>query len=292
MLPDWLDRSLYPFESRFCTLPDGAKMHYLDEGAGPVVLFVHGTPEWSFGWRELILLLRDRFRCVAIDHLGFGSSDKPVGADYSCRAHAGRLAAFVKSLDLRDICLVANDFGLSIGMSYVLDHPDNVRKVSFFNGWMWPLDKDPHYAGPARVMRSFLGRWMYKRFNFPVRVVMPAAFGDRTRLTKAMHRHYKMALPDPASRQAAYTFALELLDATSWWAGLWARCKALENKPVLIFWGMKDSFVPPYELDKWVAALPEARVVRFADAGHFVQEEKPAEMADALAGFFAEMPGK
>ncbi|HNL40385.1 MAG TPA: alpha/beta fold hydrolase, partial [Saprospiraceae bacterium] len=59
-----------------------------------------------------------------------------------------------------------------------------------------------------------------------------------------------------------------------------------------IFWGMKDSFVPPYELDKWVAALPEARVVRFADAGHFVQEEKPAEMADALAGFFAEMPGK
>ncbi|MCC7507050.1 MAG: alpha/beta fold hydrolase [Saprospiraceae bacterium] len=280
------DRSLFPFESRYFTLPDGNKMHYVDEGSGPLVLLVHGTPEWSFGWRELIVLLRDRYRCVAPDLLGFGLSDKPVTADYSCKAHGARLEAFIEGLGLRDFHVVCNDFGLSIAMSCVLKHPDRTRKVSFFNGWMWPLDKDPHYSGPARVMRSFFGRWMYKWFNFPVRVVMPAAYGDRSRLTKAMHHHYKMALPDPASREAAYRFAFELLDATDWWADLWAQRGKLSDKPVLIFWGLKDKFVPPYELDKWTAALPGAEVIRFEDAGHFVQEEKPREMAAALDRFF------
>ncbi len=135
-------------------------------------------------------------------------------------------------------------------------------------------------------MRTALGRMMYKWFNFPVNVVMPAAFGDRSKLTKAMHRHYKKALPDAASRTAAYRFAWELLDAGPWWAALWSQREKLLTKPVLIFWGLKDTFVPPYELEKWTAALPHARVVRFDDAGHFVQEEKPAEMAAALRAFF------
>ncbi len=282
----WVDRRLFPFESRFLTLPDGSRLHYVDEGQGPTILFVHGTPEWSFGWRELILLLRDRYRCVALDHLGFGLSDKPVDADYSCRAHGERLGAFVAQIGLQDIHLVANDFGLSIGMSYVLAHLDNVQKISLFNGWMWPLDPDLHYARPARVMRTAFGRMMYKWFNFPVNVVMSAAFGDRSKLTKAMHRHYKKALPDAASRTAAYRFAWELLDAGPWWAALWSQREKLLTKPVLIFWGLKDTFVPPYELEKWTAALPHARVVRFDDAGHFVQEEKPAEMAAALRAFF------
>ena len=136
----------------------GALLVLLDEGAGPAtILFVHGTPEWSFGWRELILRLRDRYRCVAPDHLGFGLSDKPAGADYSCRAHAERLTAFIERLGLRDFHVVANDFGLSIGLSYALAHPGNVQKISLFNGWMWSLDTDPHYARPARIMRGWLG---------------------------------------------------------------------------------------------------------------------------------------
>lgn len=286
------DRTLFPFESRYFTLPGGEKMHYIDEGAGPAILFVHGTPEWSFGWRELIGLLRDRYRCIAPDHLGFGLSDKPLSADYSCKAHGERLEAFIEGLGLRDFHVVCNDFGLSIAMSSVMQHPERTARISFFNGWMWPLDQDPHYAGPARVMRSFFGRWMYKWFNFPVRVVMPAAFGDRSRLTKAMHWHYKMALPNPDSRVAAYRFSHELLDATDWWAGLWAQRDKLLDKDILVFWGMKDRFVPPYELDKWIAALPHARVVRFEDAGHFVQEEKPVEMAEALHDFWAQTPGK
>ena len=83
MLPSWLDRSEYPFEPRYVDLPLG-KMHYVDEGPGDPILFVHGTPTWSFDYRHLIKALSPHARCIAPDLLGFGLSDRP--ADF--RLHA------------------------------------------------------------------------------------------------------------------------------------------------------------------------------------------------------------
>ena len=284
--PAWLNRELFPFQSRFIEI-DGHQMHYVDEGHGPIILFSHGTPEWSFGWRELIKGLRGQFRCIAPDLLGMGLSDKPAGANYSCQAHSARLGKFIEKLDLRDICLVANDFGLSIGLSQAILHPENVRKICIFNGWMWRLDTDPHYSKPARMMDSWLGRLLYKQFNFPVNVVMPAAFGNKKKyLPKAIHDHYKMTWPDPASRVATYAFAGQLLHANDWWDGLWQQRNVLTDKLGLIFWGMKDTFVPVYELDKWMQAFPEARVIRCPEAGHFVQEEVPEQMISELEQYF------
>lgn len=287
METSWVNRDLFPFESRYIDI-DGRRMHYVDEGAGTPIVFSHGTPEWSFGWRDLIKSLRGQFRCIAPDLLGFGLSDKPSDADYSVQAHARRFEQFIEKLGLQDLCLAGNDFGLSIALAYAVRHPENVQRFSLFNGWMWPLDTDPHYARPARWMRSWLGRQLYLRFNFPVRVIMPAAYGDKRRLTPEVHRHYKMALPSPEARRAAYAFSAELLDAGPFWADLWSQVDCLAAKPGLIFWGMKDSFVPPYELEKWQNALPQARVIRLEQAGHFVQEEEPERMAAELAAFFAQ----
>jgi len=263
-------------------------MHYVDEGEGIPILFSHGTPEWSFGWRDLVKGLRGQYRCIAVDHLGFGLSDKPTDADYSVQAHAARLEKFIQKLQLPDFHIVANDFGLSISLAYAVNHPhpERVQKISIFNGWMWPLSDDPHYAKPAKVMRTWLGRVFYKYFNFPVNVVMPAAFGDKKKLTKEVHRHYKMALPDPISRTAAYAFTHELLDAESFWTDLWQRKERISGKPFLVFWGMKDSFVPPYELEKWEKALTNASIIRLENAGHFAQEEEPERMIIELKQFF------
>ncbi|MBK9338614.1 MAG: alpha/beta fold hydrolase [Lewinellaceae bacterium] len=178
-----VNRNRFPFESRFVEI-DGHRMHYIDEGVGKPILFSHGTPEWSFGWRDIVQGLRGQFRCIAPDLLGFGLSDKPTDADYSVAAHARRMEQFIQQLGLRDFHVVANDFGLSIAFHYVLRHPEQVQRISFFNGWMWPLHTDPHYARPARIMRTWLGRLLYLRFNFPVTVVMPAAFGDKRNLIR------------------------------------------------------------------------------------------------------------
>ncbi len=284
--PNWVNRDLFPFQSRFVEI-DGHQMHYVDEGSGTILLFSHGTPEWSFGWRDLLCGLQGQYRCIAPDLLGMGLSDKPADADYSCEAHAARMEQFIQKLDLKNINIIANDFGLAIGLSQAIKHPENVRKICIFNGWMWRLDTDPHYNKPARMLDSWLGKLLYKQLNFPVRVIMPSAFGNPKKyLPPEVYRHYKMALPDAASRVATYAFAQELLHANDWWDGLWQQRHLLDQKLGLIFWGMKDTFVPAYELDKWVAAFPNARVIKCPDAGHFVQEEAGALMVQELAQYF------
>lgn len=275
--PDWLNKKLFPFHSKWLDI-DGNQLHFIDEGKGETILFVHGTPEWSFGWRDLIKELRNSYRCIAIDMLGFGLSDKPQDGDYTCQAHSKRLEKFIQQLDLKDFNLITNDFGGGISLPYVIQHPHNVRKVMVFNTWMWSLKNDKHYSGPATVMSTFLGKILYRNFNLPVNIIMPAAFGERKKLTKEIHAHYKNALPDAASRVGAHAFAKELMNASDWWQSNWDQLDKIADKPFLIFWGMKDKFVPPKELEKWKSKLPTAKVVVYEDAGHFVQEEKAKEM--------------
>ena len=280
---DWINKELYPFQSHFLTIENN-QLHYIDEGAGTPLLFVHGTPEWSFGYRDVIKHLRKSFRCVAIDLLGFGLSDKPNETDYTCAGHSRRLTKFIEHLDLKNFSVIANDFGGSISLSYVLDHPNNVHKIVLFNTWMRSLKNDKHYSGPAKILNSWLGRFLYLNMNTPVNTIMPAAYGDKRKLSPEIHRHYKVALPR-GKRIAAYAFALELSNANEWWQNLWQRLHTLNPDKFLFFWGMKDKFIPPYELENWKSRLPGIRCMMFEDAGHFVQEEKPDEMSKAIEEF-------
>lgn len=284
--PAWLDKNLFPFESKWIEI-DSYQMHYVDDGDGDVILFVHGTPEWSFGYRDSIKQLSKKFRCIAPDYIGFGLSDKPVDGNYSCEAHARRLEKFIDKLQLSNITLVVNDFGGGIGLSYAITHPENVARFVLFNTWMWSLKDDSHYSGPAKVMNSWLGKFFYLQLNFPVNVIMPSAFGDRRKLTKRVHQHYKLSAGSSKERHALYAFAKELMNASDWWQSLWDQRSKLAGKPVLIFWGMKDKFIPPKELEKWVEAFPNAHVHKFEDAGHFVQEEKHEQLSRAIENFAA-----
>ena len=295
--PDWINKELYPFKSHFITIETHA-LHYIDEGVGTTLLFVHGTPEWSFGFRDVIKNLQKKFRCVAIDLLGFGLSDKPPSealrhrrtspneADYTCAGHARRLTKFIDQLGLKNINIVANDFGGSISLSYVLDHADNVNKIILFNTWMRSLKDDKHYSGPAKIVKSWLGKFLYLNMNAPVNVIMPQAYGDKKKLSVEAHRHYKAALPK-GKRTAAYAFALELSSANAWWQELWERVHTISADKFLFCWGMKDKFIPPCELENWRSKLPGSKYILFDDAGHFVQEEKPDEMSKAIEEFIS-----
>ncbi|HMC97960.1 MAG TPA: alpha/beta fold hydrolase, partial [Flavobacteriales bacterium] len=264
--------------------PDG-RLHYVDEGSGPILLFVHGTPEWSFAFRHLIKAFRATHRCIAIDHLDFGLSDKPMYADYSVAAHARRFQRFVDHLGLRNVTVIVMDFGGGIGLQHVLDHPENVAGVVLCDTWMWPLHEDPRFARPARIARSWLGRQLYLRFGFSVNVMMPSAYGDRKKLTGTAHAHYRNALPDARSRLATHAFAKEILDAGPFWARQWERVERLREIPALVCWGLKDRFLPADLLERWRQALPTAMVRTFPNAGHFLQEEAPGELAQAIRAF-------
>jgi haloalkane dehalogenase len=124
---DWVDRNEYPFRSHYLSTEHG-DLHYVDEGSGEVILFVHGNPTWSFMYRHLIKGLSAGFRCVAPDHIGFGLSDKPFDVSYLPQFHAENLERFIDRRGLKDITLVIHDWGGAIGMSYALNHPENVKR--------------------------------------------------------------------------------------------------------------------------------------------------------------------
>jgi pimeloyl-ACP methyl ester carboxylesterase len=180
---DRIDRRAYPFESRWSDLPQG-RMHYVDEGAGEPIVFVHGTPTWSFEWRHLIADLRSDHRCIAVDHLGFGLSERPSGFAYTPEAHAEAFAAFVQGLDLPPFTLVVHDFGGPIALPLALHRPARVRRLVVVNSWMWSLRGERALERAAKVAASPLGRLLYERLNASPRLLMPSAYADRRRLTR------------------------------------------------------------------------------------------------------------
>src|SRR4051812_3127859 len=131
----WCD--LYPFEPSFLSV-GSHQLHYLDEGAGSPLLFVHGNPTWSFYWRNLILGLRDKYRCIAIDHIGCGLSDKPQDYNYTLEQRIDDLCEIVERLDLRGATLVAHDWGGAIGLGTVQRLRDQFGRIILFNTAAFP----------------------------------------------------------------------------------------------------------------------------------------------------------
>jgi len=270
-------------------LTDG-EMHYVDEGTGPPILFVHGTPTNSYEYRHLIAALSTRFRCIAPDHLGFGESSRPRAFAYTPEAHARVLKEFVERLDLKDLTLVVHDFGGPIGLPLVAGRGElgvgSVKQVVILNSWAWPLDDDPKMARGARLIGGAIGRFLYRYANASLRLIMPSAYGDRKKLTKEIHRRYLDVFRDRDARVLVlHALAKSLLGSRSHYQSLLDRLERLRAMRVLIVWGMKDSAFQPYQLERWRTLLPGAHVETIEGAGHWPHEEEPARVAAAIERF-------
>lgn len=284
-VPTWVDRAAYPFTPRRLTLPEGT-LSYVDEGQGEVILFVHGTPTWSFEYRHLIRALSGRYRCIAPDHLGFGLSQRPAEFDYRPESHARVLARFADRLGLDRFTLVVHDYGGAIGLPLALDRPQRVRRLVVLNSWMWSFADDAKLARGARLLGGGFGRFLYRRANLSLRVLAPYAYGDRKKLTPAIHRQYLAAFPDAGSRgRVLWALARGLLGSSDHFDSLWQRRGQLAQIPTLVLWGMRDRALPPALLDRWRQGLPQARVVDLANSGHWPHEEEPEVVVRELEAF-------
>ena len=152
--PAWVSNELFPFESNFFSTPSGHGMHFIDEGAGEPIVFLHGNPAWSFEFRHLVKDLRSRFRCIAPDHIGFGlSSRSDQRADYRPEVHASAVAGLLDHLDVQDMTLYLTDWGGPIGLDFARKHRIvitqriNYVRIVITNTWCWPVGRDPHYVG-------------------------------------------------------------------------------------------------------------------------------------------------
>jgi pimeloyl-ACP methyl ester carboxylesterase len=280
-LPEWLDRTLFPFVPKRFATSDG-ELRYVDEGQGSPIVLVHGTPSWSFEWRAVIAALRGSQRVIAPDHLGFGLSDKPPMGAYRPADHARRLLALFDALDLRDVTLVVHDFGGPIGLPIALERSERVRSVVVVNSWLWPLGDDPKVTRISRFVGGALGRFLYTQLNASPRWLLPASFARRERLTARLHRQYLAPFARRSERVAPWVLGRELVGSDSYYAELWERRDALARLPLTIVWGAKDPAFGTRELDRWRAAFPSATVRLLADAGHFPQEEAADDVIAAI----------
>lgn len=284
----WLDRTEYPFHSHYYTV-NGHSMHYLDEGKGEPILFVHGTPSWSFDFRKVIQSLIPDFRCLAIDHIGFGLSDKPEHYDYATRQHAATLAKFILDQQLSNLTLVLHDFGGPIGMQVAMQYPHLIQRIVILNSWLWSSESDPEFIKLRRILKSPIMHWLYT-LNFSARFILPGSFGDH-KLSKKLLLQYTKPFSNRSERNGTLGFLKSLIYDQDWFESLWSRREVLASKPILLIWGMKDPVVKSGNLQKFQNGFPMAKVVRVEPAGHFLQEEQPEVVSRAIRNFMKNTPG-
>jgi haloalkane dehalogenase len=277
--------TLYPFSSRWFALGGGSRMHYVDEGSGPPILMCHGQPMWSFLYRKVILRLRERFRCIAVDLPGFGLSDRPDRYGYTAAEHAATLARLVEHLALQDMIVMAQDWGGPIGMSVASRAPERIRGLVFMNTWYWPLagirEKLLALAGSSAVAAGLL-RHTDVGFDFGI-----PGFTS-TRLSAEELSHYRDVQPNAAARVGIVELARQLRGAAPWLRDLAEHAPvALRQKPMLLVWGMRDPlFGKQRFLERWKRDFPAAELVTLPGANHFIQEDAAAEIADAVVSEF------
>lgn len=269
----WVDRSLYPFESKWFDV-DHKTLHYVDEGAGDPVVFVHNLPTWSFMYRDMIRGLTSNFRCIAVDNLGFGLSDKPSTYTYRPEKMAEYLNALIQHLQLQNITIVACGVGAPIGLSYAIDHPQNVRHVILINAFMWSQKGNREVEKLARMAGGTLGKLAYLKWNLPTKVILKMMLKDKKRFTKEVHQQYVAPFADPERRHGPRGYAQAMIGSSPWFDQLWDRRESIKNIPALLLWGMQDRICGENALMRWRDLWPEARVIRFRNNGHFLAEEQ------------------
>ncbi len=284
--PNWLNRDIYPFSPHYYQTSAG-RMHYVDEGQGQPVVMVHGNPSWSFEHRDLIKALSPDFRCIAPDHIGFGLSDKPINWTYLPEEQAVNFEIFMESLDLQEVTLVVGDWGGPIGISYAIRHPERIKALVITNTWLWSVKRDWYYQMFSGFMGGRIGRTLIRRYNFFAGTMVRTIFGDKSKLTEEVHRHYLMPFENVEERKGSWVFPYHIIESSEWLDELWSLRESLIGKPMLLAWGMKDIAFREKELKQWASAFPGAKIVRYPAAGHFVAEEQAGALAAEIRALLA-----
>lgn len=270
------------------------RMHYLDEGPrdAPCVLMLHGNPTWSFYYRNLVLALRERQRCIVPDHIGCGLSDKPGPEryDYHLQSRIADLDTLVNHLGLdKPFTLVVHDWGGMIGMAWAVRNPGRVGRLVIMNTAAFPLPEDKRMPPALALARnSALGAWLVLRLN--AFAAAAARVGFKKPVSREVREAYTGPYDSPANRIATLRFVQDiplgpgdpgfdiLLNTAE-------HLSELRRLPCLIAWGGKDFVFDQPFLRKWQEYFPAAELHRLADCGHYVLEDGGPPLIETIRKF-------
>ncbi len=258
-------------------------MHYVDEGQGAPVLLLHGEPTSSFLWRNIVPQLPGRK--IAPDLIGFGRSDKPEDIGwYSYDRHVDSIARLVAELDLRELTLVVHDWGGPIGLRVAVEEPERIERLVILNtgiGGGRP---------PSETWLRF--RDVVRQLGGALDIGRLVEAGTAQGLSDEVRGAYDAPFPTPESKAGVLAFP-ELVPTHRDHPNARAMNRVLEaltlwEKPTLVVWGAEDTVLPSALAERFVELIPGARGPLLVEgASHFLQEDKPDDVADAIREFIA-----
>jgi haloalkane dehalogenase len=281
-------RYQYPFQDRFEEI-DGVRIHYVDEGAGPPILMVHGQPTWSYLYRKIIPpLVAAGYRCVAPDLMGFGLSDKPSEeSEYTLRRHVDMVTGLVNKLELRGITTVGQDWGGPISLRYAIEHQDNVRALVILNTLVRPM-KVPMFFEVIFRSGGF-SSFLVRRLDLFRKMSFGGGLMFKRPLDPGAKEQYKLPHPTTQSRAGIaafpkmipteprhpnYEYVAEIDRTLQGW-----------DIPVLVMFSDKDMAFKVAEGQRIAEMVPNGRFEVVQNAGHYLQEDAGEEIASRMVTF-------
>lgn len=282
----------FPFESRYVEV-HGSKLHYVDEGNGDPILFLHGQPTSSYLWRNIIPHVSSLGRAIAPDLIGFGKSDKP-DIEYRFLDHAKYIEGFIEALNLQNITFVIHDWGSALGFHYAMRNENNVKGIAFMEAIIattpsWN-DFPPDFRSIFQGFRTPEVGWdMLVNRNMFIEVILPSAIVRK--LTEEEMNRYREPFADPATRKPVWRWPNELpiegepVDV--------AKAVATYNEklqqsalPMLLFHASPGAIMPPAMIEWCRSHLKNLKTVDIGAGIHYLQEDNPHLIGSELAAWY------
>ena len=272
-------------------------MHFLDEGPrdAPVVLMLHGNPTWSFYYRNLVLALRDRYRCIVPDHIGCGLSDKP-GVDqypYNLARRISDLGALMEHIQPKTkVSMIVHDWGGMIGFGWAVERPEKIGTMIIGNTAAFRRPPEKKFPAALWLVRNTkIGALLVQGINAFSGIAARVAF--KKPVSAEVRKAYTGPYDTWDNRIATLRFVqdiplksgdpgYDIIEMTE------SRLPELAGNPCLLAWGGKDFVFDHHFLRQWRRVFPHASVLEYPDCGHYIFEDGGQALTQAISDFMDE----
>jgi len=280
----------FPFESKYVEV-EGSRMHYVEQGTGDPILFLHGNPTSSYLWRNVIPHVSSQGRCIAPDLIGFGKSDKPrIG--YRFFDHVRYVEGFISELGLQNITLVIHDWGSALGFHYAMRHEDNVKGIAFMEAILVPSrweDFPKEYRTGFRLFRTpGIGWVMIVPMNVFIKKLLPDAIARD--LTDEEKAHYEEPFGTWRSRKPVRVWPTEIpiegkpADVTEAVETYDSKLRESEL-PKLLFSASPGGIIDAERVEWAKSSYKNLKVVDIGRGIHYLQEDNPQLIGREIAAW-------
>ena len=285
----------FPYASHYAEV-HGSQIHYVEEGSGDPILFLHGNPTSSYLWRNIIPHVQSHARCIAMDLIGMGKSDKP-DIDYSFFDHAQYVEGFIETLGLQNLTLVIHDWGSALGFHYAMRNEANIKALAFMEAIMMPVPSwdamPPDLKETFQAFRTPEVGWdMIVNQHMFVEQILPSLVVRE--LTDAEMDRYRAPYIDPPSRKPLWRWPNEIPIAGEP-AAVVALVEEYNRKlqqsrlPKLLLSATPGGIIDAQAVAWCQQNLPNLHVVDIGAGIHFVQEDNPHLIGTELANWYSSL---